>query len=101
MPMSDGNAVRSERGREVADALFAAPAKRAKKKRGKGFSLDCHLSGFSVGRAPKLPEKILSSDLELSFWWSTAGEKEFLKDDVFEHQQDKVVRPACPCFGLL
>ena len=99
--MSDGNVVRRERGREVADALLEAPAKRAKKKRGNGVSLDCHLSGFFIDRAQTLPEKTLSSDLELRFWWSTNGKAEFLKGAVFEHQRAKVVSPACPCLRLL
>ena len=68
--MSDGSVVRREHGREVTvvDALLEPPMRRAKKKRSKGFSLDRHLSDFFVDRAQTLPEKILSSDLELSFW---------------------------------
>ena len=57
---SDGNVVRRERGREVVHALMEAPAKRAKKKRGKGISLNRHLSDFFVDRAlnSKLPVRV-------------------------------------------
>ena len=94
MSMSDGSVVRREHGREVVDTLLEPPMTRvrAKKKRSKGFSLDRHLSGFFVDRAQTLPEKILSSDLELAFWWSVEGQKEFLEKAVLPHQRDKVVR---------
>ena len=91
MSMSGDSAVRRERGREVVDALLKPSMKRAKKKRPKGFSLDRHLTDF-VDRAQTLQEKILSSDLELSFWWSVEGQKEFLEKGVLPHQRGKVVR---------
>ena len=92
--MNDDTVVRREHGREVVDALLQPPMKRAKKKRSKGFSLDRHLSDFFVDRAQTLPEKILSSDLVLSFWWSVGGhvQQEFLENAVLPHQRGKVVR---------
>ena len=90
--MNGDSVVRREHGREVVDALLEPPMKRAKKKRSKSFSLDQHLSGFFVDLARTLPEKILSSDLELSFWWSVDGQTEFLENAVLPHQRDKVVR---------
>ena len=92
MSMNDDTVVRREDGREVVDTLLEPPMKGAKKKRPKGFSLDRHLSGFFVDRAQTLPQKILSSSHELSFWWSVDGQKEFLKNAVLPHQRDKVVR---------
>ena len=92
MSMNGDSVVRREHGREVVDALLEPPMKRAKKKRSKGFSLDRHLSDFFVDRAQTLPKKVLSSDLELSFWWSVDGQTEFLENAVLPHQRDKVVR---------
>ena len=67
--------------------------KKTKTSRSKGFHLSRVLSGFAVDRLRGLPATTVAPsddcELELTFWWNTAGAKEFA-EHLYPAKRDEV-----------